>query len=200
MRKLAAALGPAYLRVSGTWANATWFQDADGATPTKPPAGFNAILTREQWNRVVDFAHAVNAEIITSFAMSDGTRNAQGLWTPEQARALLSYTKSIGGRIAAAEFMNEPNAAGRTGAPKGYDAAAYARDIGLSVRSDHSPVQPAESADVVRAIRVLIEHRSKLPAKCLKIRFVVVKMRRDSQVAKSRRHQDSARLQRPRHE
>src|SRR6185436_11334636 len=113
LRKLAGVLGPTYLRVSGTWANATWFSDADVPASTNPPKGFNGILTRGQWKGVVDFARAANAEIITSFAMSDGTRNAAGAWMPEQASALLSYTKSIGGRIAAAEFMNEPNAAGR---------------------------------------------------------------------------------------
>jgi hypothetical protein len=131
LRKLAAALGPAYVRVSGTWANTTYFHDADSPALTTPPTGFNGVLARAQWKGVVDFAHAVNAEIITSFAMSSGTRNAEGVWMPEQARAFLSYTKSIGGRIAAAEFMNEPNFADRGGAPKGYDAAAYARDIAV---------------------------------------------------------------------
>jgi len=29
LRKLAAALGPAYVRVSGTWANSVFFQDTD---------------------------------------------------------------------------------------------------------------------------------------------------------------------------
>ncbi|HSU31902.1 MAG TPA: hypothetical protein VLJ11_11765 [Bryobacteraceae bacterium] len=131
LRKLAAALGPAYVRVSGTWANTTYFQDAEGPAPANPPKGFNGVLTREQWKGVVDFAHAVNAEIITSFATSAGTRNAEGLWTPDQARTFLSYTKSIGGRIAAAEFMNEPTFAALAGVPKGYDAAAYARDIAV---------------------------------------------------------------------
>ena len=32
LRKFAAALAPAYLRVSGTWANATYFADSDTAT------------------------------------------------------------------------------------------------------------------------------------------------------------------------
>src|SRR4051794_34531551 len=31
LRRLAAALAPAYMRVSGTWANATWFADTDSA-------------------------------------------------------------------------------------------------------------------------------------------------------------------------
>jgi heparanase len=131
LRKLAAALGPAYLRVSGTWANTTYFQDSDGPAPSAPPKGFNGVLTRQQWKTVVDFARAANAELMVSFATSDGTRDALGIWTPEQARAFLSYTKSVGGRIAAAEFMNEPDVADRGGAPKGYDAAGYARDIAV---------------------------------------------------------------------
>jgi heparanase len=130
LRKLAAALGPTYVRVSGTWANSTYFHDTDGPAPATPPEGFQGVLTRQEWKGVVDFAKAVNAEIITSFATSPGTRNAEGVWTPDQARRFLAYTKSIGGKIAATEFMNEPNfAAVSRGAPKGYDAAAFARDI-----------------------------------------------------------------------
>ncbi len=131
LRKLAAALGPTYVRVSGTWANTTYFYDANGPAPTMPPRGFSGVLTRKQWKGVIDFSYAVNARIITSFATSPGTRDASGVWTPEQARQFLSYTKSAGGEIAAAEFMNEPTAAAMGGAPKGYDAAAYARDIGV---------------------------------------------------------------------
>jgi hypothetical protein len=37
LRKLAAALGPAYVRVSGTWANTTYFPTTDGA-PGRTPA------------------------------------------------------------------------------------------------------------------------------------------------------------------
>lgn len=131
LRKLAAALGPTYMRVSGTWANTTYFYDRDGPAPTTPPKGFNGVLTRKQWKGVVDFSHAVNARIITSFATSSGTRDASGVWTPTQARQFLSYTKAIGGDIAAAEFMNEPTFAAMGGAPKGYDAAAYGRDVAV---------------------------------------------------------------------
>src|SRR5215831_14093586 len=54
LRKLAAALSPAYVRVSGTWANTTWFQDSDDPAPTAPPVGFKGTLTRQQWKGVVD--------------------------------------------------------------------------------------------------------------------------------------------------
>ncbi|HEY4011314.1 MAG TPA: hypothetical protein VGM11_14260 [Acidobacteriaceae bacterium] len=129
LRKLAAALGPAYLRVSGTWANSTYLP-AEGESITKPPAGFNGILTREQWKGVIDFAHAANAELVTSFATSVGTRDADsGLWTTTQAQRVLDLTHSLGGHIAAAEYMNEPTFAMIGGAPKGYDAAQYGRDL-----------------------------------------------------------------------
>jgi hypothetical protein len=128
LRMLAAALGPAYVRVSGTWANSTFLPETDEA-PATPPAGFNGVLTRAQWKGVVDFARATDAEIVTSMATSAGTRDEAGVWTPVQARRVFEYTKSLGGRIAAAEFMNEPNLAVIGGAPRGYDAAAYGRDF-----------------------------------------------------------------------
>jgi heparanase 1 len=130
LRKLAAALAPAYLRVSGTWANTTYFADSDKA-PSAPPAGFNGILTRQQWRGVVDFSQSVNAPIVTSFAISPGARDAAGVWKPDQANRLLTYARSIGGSIAAAEFMNEPNLAAMGGAPAGYDATAYRRDFAV---------------------------------------------------------------------
>ena len=42
---------------------------------------------------------------------------------------MFAHTRSVGGRIAAAEFMNEPTLAAMGGAPDGYDAAAYGRDF-----------------------------------------------------------------------
>ncbi|HEY4203884.1 MAG TPA: hypothetical protein VGM35_02610, partial [Xanthobacteraceae bacterium] len=128
LRRLAAALGPAYLRVSGTWANATYFTDSDNAPPV-PPSGFDGVLTRRQWHGVMDFAHAVDAKLVTSFAVSAGTRDANGAWNADQARRLIAYTNAIGGRIAAAEFINEPDLAGLGGLPPHYDASAYGRDM-----------------------------------------------------------------------
>src|SRR6266404_8313881 len=128
LRRLAAALAPAYVRVSGTWANATYFADS-GSAPSAPPPGYSGILSRQQWQGVVNFSQAVRAQIVTSFAVSPGTRDAAGVWSPDQARRLLSYTYSVGGRVAAAEFMNEPNLAATSVAPAGYDAAAYGRDF-----------------------------------------------------------------------
>jgi hypothetical protein len=130
LRKLAAALGPAYVRVSGTWANTMYFADSDPA-PSSPPSGFNGVLSRERWKGVVDFAAATDARIVTSVAISSGVRDSAGVWMPGQARGFLDYTRSIGGDIAAAEYMNEPTMATMGGAPKGYDAEAFGRDFKL---------------------------------------------------------------------
>jgi hypothetical protein len=129
LRKLAVALSPAYVRVSGTWANSAYFQNSENAAPANAPSGFSGVLTRQEWKGVIDFSHAVNGEIVTSVATGPGPRDAQGVWTSEQARELFEYTKSVGGRIAASEFMNEPTFAAMGGAPKGYDAASYGRDV-----------------------------------------------------------------------
>ncbi len=131
LRKLAAALGPAYVRVSGTWANTVYFQDSDAPAPAMPPPGFGGVLTRAQWKGVVDFSKAVDAEIVTSFSTGVGVRDKAGVWTPVEGKKFLDYTESIGGSIAAAEFMNEPTFAAAGGVPAGYDATAYGRDFAV---------------------------------------------------------------------
>lgn len=128
LRKLAAALGPAYVRVSGTWRNSSYFQDNDEPPLKVVPDGFQNVLTRAEWKSVVDFGRAVDAEIVTSFASSAGTRDANGVWTTAQAKALLDYTKAIGGHIAATEFINEPTLMGLGGVPKGYGASEYGKE------------------------------------------------------------------------
>ena len=129
LRKLAAALAPAYVRVSGSWANATYFHDSDDPPPATPPKGFNGVLTRKQWKGVVDFSHAVDAKIISSFAGSDGVRDANGVWTPTEAQKVLEYTKRLNGEIAAVELFNEPNQGVGTGQGTPYSAAVYGRDF-----------------------------------------------------------------------
>jgi heparanase 1 len=122
LRVLTKALGPSYMRVSGSWANSIYFQDDDDP-PKAPPEGYQGVMTRRQWAGAVDFAKAVDARILTSFAVSPGAKRADGSWNPEGARRLFAYTRSIGGRIDAVELMNEPNVA-----RPAYSADLYARD------------------------------------------------------------------------
>ena len=129
LRALAAALGPAYMRVSGTWANSVYFQNDDAAPLAKPPEGFRGVLTRAQWRGVIEFAKAVDAKLVTSFTISSGVRDATGAWTPLEAQPLLDFTRSIGGEIFAAELFNEPNLPSVGAGPPHYDAAWFARDV-----------------------------------------------------------------------
>lgn len=126
---LAKALAPAYVRVSGTWANAVYFQDND-APPAKPPAGFVNVLTRSQWKGVLDFLKTTNGKLVTSFAVSNGVRDAQGVWTPKEAQKIAAYTKSQGSEIAAAELFNEPTMPTAGGEMnKDYNAGNFAKDV-----------------------------------------------------------------------
>ncbi len=130
LMNLAKGLAPAYVRVSGTWANAIYFQDNDDTKITKAPAGFVNVLTRSQWKGVLDFIKATDSKLVTSFAVSNGVRDAQGIWTPIEAQKIASYTKSQGGEIAAAELFNEPTmpmAGGEMN--KKYNANDFAKDI-----------------------------------------------------------------------
>ncbi len=131
LRKLATALGPAYIRVSGTWANTVFYQDSGAPALSTPPEGFGGVLTRAQWKGVIDFSKAVDAGIVTSFATGGGTRDAAGLWTTTEASKFINATHAMGGKIAAAEFMNEPTFVSAAGVPKGYDGASYGRDYAV---------------------------------------------------------------------
>lgn len=125
---MAKLLGPAYIRVSGTWANSSYVP-LEGEVVTTPPAGFNQILQRDQWKGVIKFARAVDARITTSFPASPGARNADGSWNPEQAQRLIDLTRKAGGSIHSAELFNEPTIPQHGAFPKGYKAADFARDF-----------------------------------------------------------------------
>lgn len=127
LRAMALALAPSYMRVSGTWANTTYFADTD-TPPKEPPAGYGAVLTRDQWRGVIAFSRAVDAPIVTSMPVGTGTRGPDEVWRPDQARAWLAFTRANGGAVAAAEYFNEPTMASMGGAPQGYDAADYGGD------------------------------------------------------------------------
>ena len=92
LRKLASALSPAYLRVSGTWANSTFFAESDD-TPS-PPAGYRGVLSAHRWREVIDFSKAVDAPIVTSFAISPGTRDGNGAWKTDSAESMMAKSRA----------------------------------------------------------------------------------------------------------
>jgi len=127
---LAKGLAPAYVRVSGSWANTVYFQYNDGLQ-TKVPEGFANTLTKTQWKGVIDFVKATNSKLVTSFAVSKGVRDADGVWTAKEAQKILNYTKSIGGNIAGAELFNEPTIPMAGGVDTTYNGRNFAKDIAV---------------------------------------------------------------------
>lgn len=127
IRMFAKALGSVYVRVSGSWATDTYY-DFDGHTNGAVPEGYRAVLTKKQWNGVLDFVKAVDAKLMISVSNCPGDHVDGKAWTPEQAKLIFDYSKEYGVPIAAAEFMNEPNVLPMTPPAKEYGAAEFGRD------------------------------------------------------------------------
>ena len=130
LRKLAKAFGPVWVRVSGTWATKTYY-DLENETNGVVPEGYQSILTKEQWQGVLDFCNAVGAKLLVSVNNCEGLHKANEPWHPEQAEKLFRFAKENGHPIDAAEFMNEPNMLAFSGAPQGYTGEDYRRDQDL---------------------------------------------------------------------
>ena len=128
--KLAKELGPAWIRVSGTWANKTYY-DFDGTCNGKAPEGFQNVLTKQQWLNLLDFVKAVDGKLLVSIANCPGIHKADEPMPFDQADLLFRTSKEYGVPISAAEFTNEPNMIALSGLPQGYTAADHARDHDL---------------------------------------------------------------------
>ncbi|MBR6789950.1 MAG: beta-glucuronidase, partial [Oscillospiraceae bacterium] len=127
LRNLAKKLGPVWVRVSGTWSTKTYY-DFDGKAGGVAPAGFQNVLTKEQWLGVLDFVKAVGGKLLVSVANCEGIHSAHEPWRPDQAKLLFDLSRDYGVPIDAAEFMNEPNMLAYSGAPEGYTFDHYIRD------------------------------------------------------------------------
>ena len=133
LRMLAKALGPAWVRVSGTWANKTYY-DFDGHTNGQVPEGYQNLLTEAQWKGVLDFVKVVDGKLLVSVANCPGNHSAEEPWDPAQMKLLFDYSRNYGVPIRAAEFTNEPNALELSGLPKGYTGEQFSRDHDLFVK------------------------------------------------------------------
>ena len=128
--KLAKDLGTAWVRVSGTWANKTYY-DFDGHCNGQVPEGFQNLLTLPQWLSLLDFVKAIDGKLLVSIANCPGIHAADEPMPFDQAELLFRTSKEYGVPISAAEFTNEPNLIALSGLPQGYTAADHARDHDL---------------------------------------------------------------------
>lgn len=127
LRELAKKLGPAWIRVSGTWATKTYY-DFDGSANGKVPDGYASVLTKEQWIGVLDFVAYVGGRLLVSVSNCAGDHPDGGPLSLAQAEKIFKLSHEYGVEIDAIEFMNEPNMMEMSGAPVGYTPADYARD------------------------------------------------------------------------
>lgn len=127
LRELTRELGPAWVRVSGTWATKTYY-DFEGVTGGIPPKGYASVLTREQWIGVLDFVKYVGGKLLISVSNCEGDHPDGGALDLTQAKKIFALSHDYGVEIDGIEFMNEPNMMQMSGAPAGYTAADYARD------------------------------------------------------------------------
>ena len=129
--KLAKELGTAWVRVSGTWANKTYYDFEGKYADGTVPAGFQNVLTKQQWLNLLDFVRAIDGKLLVSIANCPGIHAADEPMPFEQADLLFRTSKEYGVPISAAEFTNEPNLSALSGLPQGYTAEDHARDHDL---------------------------------------------------------------------
>ena len=135
--KLAKELGPAWMRVSGTWATKTYYDFDNTGLPSD---GWQNRMTRDQWVNIVKFADAIGAKILISVANCQGLHSGEEPWNPSQAEKIFNLSIELGHPIDAVEFTNEPNMMEMTGFPAGYKPEHFRRDQDLFhkwVRENH---------------------------------------------------------------
>ena len=76
-----------WIRVSGTWANKTYY-DFDNKYEGKVPEGFQNVLTKQQWLNLLDFVKAVGGKLLVSIANCPGIHSADEPMPFEQADLL----------------------------------------------------------------------------------------------------------------
>jgi heparanase 1 len=132
LRRLAAALAPAYLRIGGSEADVLWYDLGD--TPVAvPPEPYELVLTRAQWDSLNGFASDVGLDVLFTLNAGPGPRDAQKRWQPDQARALIRYSRGKGFRVAGWELGNEINAYPLMhGLESGLSGEAYAADVAVA--------------------------------------------------------------------
>lgn len=108
LRRLAAELAPATLRIGGTAADGVYYDL--GATPAaSPPAPYQLQLTAALWEGITSFAKDLGFDILFTLNAGPSSRDAMNAWTPDNARALLAYAASRGDPVSVWELGNEIN-------------------------------------------------------------------------------------------
>jgi heparanase 1 len=128
LRALAAALAPAYLRIGGTDADRTHIDLSAAPSPT-PPAGFEWVLTKAEWDGAVSFASDLGFQILFTIDAGAGPRTPDGAWHADDVTPLLQLAASRQDPVAAWELGNEVGAYSLTLPGVNVSPAQYGADL-----------------------------------------------------------------------
>ncbi len=105
---LTRALAPAYLRIGGSEADKVYY-DLSGSGQEQVPEGYESVLTRPQWDSVNAFARRNGLSLVMTLNAGPSSRGPDKRWVPDNAEALLRYSRSSGFEVAMWELGNELN-------------------------------------------------------------------------------------------
>lgn len=106
---LASALAPAYLRIGGSEADKVFYAVGEYAGATQAPAGYESVLTPDQWDAAIRFAERTGLDVVFTLNAGPGNRDDEGVWQPGQAEALIRYAADNGQDVHTWELGNELN-------------------------------------------------------------------------------------------
>jgi len=109
LRRLAAAIGPSYLRVGGTDADRVVYDLRSSPTPSVVANGVKTI-TAARWGELADFATAIDFQLMFTLNFGPASRDENGDWDPDSASALVAHARRRGDPVAVWEAGNELNA------------------------------------------------------------------------------------------
>lgn len=108
LRPLVAALAPAMVRVGGTDADHLWY-DPSGDTPAVPD-GFRGVVDASTWDALTRFARDTGTEVFFTLNAGPSVRDAEGVWSADNAASLMAFAADRDDPIAAWELGDELNA------------------------------------------------------------------------------------------
>jgi heparanase len=110
MDTLARGLAPAYLRIGGTEADKVYYaMDDDGRERTAPPARYESLMNRKQWDEALAFSARNGLRFVFTLNTGPSSRRPDGSWDGENAESLLAYAAKRGQRVDIWELGNELN-------------------------------------------------------------------------------------------
>jgi heparanase 1 len=108
LRRLAAPLAPAFLRLGGSAADEIWYDLSEDPGP--PPEGFDLVMTAHQWDEAMRFARDLGFDVLFTLNAGPGPRDVRGAWSSTNARALMAHAAARSDPVAVWELGNEVNA------------------------------------------------------------------------------------------